>query len=272
MPMSLHPYPGNPISRKSSPSEIIRAIQKVLKTIGLDDGLKSGVFDSVMESAVRLFQSQNVDSAGHALKVDGIVGAFTWAALFGVQPFTASDKPIASLPALSLATAISQIGIMENLGQPNRGPEVDAYLREAGIKNPAANKQNGGYPWCQAFLYWCLVRASESLGRSIPAPRTAGVLEHWNLATPKTNIRRISKSAALSNSDVIQVGMIFVNDYGNGYGHIGFVERVYSDGRLGTVEGNTNSEANREGLGVFRLQRRKLNDKELKGFLDYAEA
>ena len=64
--------------------------------------------------------------------------------------------------------------------------------------------------------------------------------------------------------------MVF--DYGSGLGHIAVVESVYLDGRVVTVEGNTNPEANREGLGVYRLERRKLTDSGLKGFMDYSAA
>lgn len=273
MPTAFQPYPGTPLSKKiGSTKDNIQAIQKALTALGLGQGLKPGVFDAMMESAVCLFQSQNVDIAGHALKVDGVVGSFTWAALFGSPPTTTTTSTIALLPAQALATAISQIGVMETKGEPNRGPEVDAYLKEAGIKNPAGNAKDGGYPWCQAFVYWCLVQSCKSLGRANPAPKTAGVLAHWNQAKSVKGVQRITKAQALAGSGLIQSGMVFINDYGNGHGHTGFVERVFPDGRLITVEGNTNPEANREGLGVFRLERRKLTDKELKGFLDYSAA
>jgi CHAP domain/Putative peptidoglycan binding domain len=265
-------YPGTPLTKKSGQTNDIKAVQGVLTSLGLGQGLTSGIFDAAMESAVCLFQSRNVDLSGHALKVDGVVGSFTWTALFGAPLVATATNPIAVLPAQALSMAISQIGVMENKGEPNRGPEVDAYLTEAGIKNPAVNAKNGGYPWCQAFVYWCIVQSCKSLARANPAPKTAGVLDHWNQAKTVSGVQRITKPQALAGAGQVQSGMVFVNDYGNGYGHIGFVERVFPDGRLITVEGNTNPEANREGLGVFRLERRKITDKELKGFLDYSAA
>jgi len=36
-----------------------------------------------------------------------------------------------------------------------------------------------------------------------------------------------------------------------------------------TIEGNTNTDGSRTGVGVFRLERRKLSDAKLKGFVDY---
>lgn len=272
MPPVPQSYPGTPLSKKSGLSKDIDAVQQALTAVGLGQGLHPGAFDATMESAIHLFQSRNVDLAGHALKVDGIVGAFTWAALFGVPWASSLPKLMALLPAQALSIAIAQIGVVENQGEPNRGPEVDAYLKEAGIRNPGANSKNGGYPWCQAFVYWCLAQSCKTIDRANPAPRTAGVLEHWNQAKTVTGVQRIAKTQALANLGRVQSGMIFINDYGNGYGHTGFVERVFPDGRLITVEGNTNTSANREGLGVFRLERRKITDKDLKGFLDYSAA
>lgn len=267
----MTPYPGTPLRKNSLQPVDIKAIQAELERLGLGNGFSSGQFDSQMESAVKVFQSRNVDAAGHALKVDGIVGSFTWGALFGFPAIPLSSSLASPLPALALATASSQIGVMEIAGQPNRGLQVDVYLKASGIANPG-NNPPGGYPWCQAFVYWCFVQAGNALARAVPAPKTAGVLEHWNLATPATKVKRVTKAAAQANFGLVQTGMLFVNDYGGGHGHIGFVERVFPDGRLVTVEGNTNALANAEGLGVFRLERRKINDKELKGFLDYSAA
>lgn len=259
-------YKGKPISKNSKLTSEVNEIQDALSKRGLGQGLKAGTFDAAMESAVKLFQSRQVDVSGRPLKVDGVVGSFTWAALFGVSNFSPPNSIISQLSAQALATAVSQIGIMETLGQHNRGPQVDEYLKVAGISNPAGNPPDG-YPWCQAFVYWCFANASKVLGIVNPATRTAGVLDHWN--TKNTKVKRILKTTAQTNSSIIQPGMIFILNHGNGKGHTGFVESVYPDGRFITIEGNTNIQADREGLGVFRLERRKLNDKESQGFLSY---
>lgn len=265
------PYPGTVLRPGQGDTESIQAVQQALAALGLDQGFTPGVFDDALESAVRLFQSRQVDLSGHALKVDGLVGPFTWAALFGPPQQPASPPPLAVLPAQALACALSQLGVRETPGQANRGPQVDAYLKAAGIANPGDNPP-GGYPWCQAFVYWCLQTACAGLGRSNPAPRTAGVLDHWALAANRPGVSRLSALQARGQPGLVQPGQIFIHDHGRGQGHTGFVERVYPDGRLVTLEGNTNTEANREGLGVFRLERRKLSDPELKGFIDYAGA
>ena len=51
--------------------------------------------------------------------------------------------------------------------------------------------------------------------------------------------------------------MVFVIDHGGGKGHVGFVEGA-ANGRLVTVEGNSNDGGSREGTGVFRLDRRTI--------------
>jgi hypothetical protein len=38
------------------------------------------------------------------------------------------------------------------------------------------------------------------------------------------------------------------------------------------IEGNTDATGSGNGIGVFRLTRRKLNDKFLRGFVDYSAA
>ncbi len=262
-------YPGSIVNKKSGTTAQIKAIQARLKALGLGKGLSAGVFDSAMESAIKLFQSQNTDVAGEPLKVDGIVGRFTWMALFGQSQLLVFAPP-AAFAAQAMAAAVSQLGVMELPGKANRGPQVDTFLRAAGIKNPAGNPP-GGYPWCQAFVYWCFEQSASMLNSANPSPKTAGVLDHWNKSVAATNIQKITKTAALAKLALVQPGMLFVNNYGGGLGHIGFIESVYGDGRLVTIEGNANNAGGREGLGVFRLTRRKVSDEELKGFLDYSQ-
>ncbi len=59
---------------------------------------------------------------------------------------------------------------------------------------------------------------------------------------------------------------IFIISHGNGAGHTGIVEKI-DGGFIHTIEGNSNPQGSRNGIGVFRLQRKisKIN----KGFLQY---
>jgi hypothetical protein len=65
----------------------------------------------------------------------------------------------------------------------------------------------------------------------------------------------------------VKPGQIFTIDTGGGNGHAGFVLEVVG-GKLITVEGNTNDNGSREGIGVFRRESRKILSIN-KGFVDY---
>ena len=57
-------------------------------------------------------------------------------------------------------------------------------------------------------------------------------------------------------------------DFGEGLGHSGIVIEV-ANGRLVTIEGNTNDNGSRNGIGVFQRDARKIS-KINKGFIDYS--
>ncbi len=65
----------DPTLRRGSRSDAVRRLQQGLSNLGFDPGPIDGIFGSGTEAAVRAFQS------ARGLKVDGIVGAQTWAAL-----------------------------------------------------------------------------------------------------------------------------------------------------------------------------------------------
>lgn len=183
----------------------------------------------------------------------------TWAALFGMEP--APPAPASPLQARALAVAASQLHVREQPPGSNRGPEVDAYLRAAGL-DPAS----GSYPWCAAFVYWCFAQAAGALGLPNPAIRSAGVLTTWTKAG-QANLRRIPAAAAAADTSLVRPGLVFVLATGAGEGHTGFVSAV--DGvLLTTIEGNTNEGGSREGIGVFARHGRKLAAIN-RGFIDY---
>lgn len=131
----------------------------------------------------------------------------------------------------ALSHAIDEIGVRED-GGPNRGPEVDVYLRAVGL-DPARDS----YPWCAAFVFWCYQRAAGNLKAPLTLPRTASV-------------RKLLEASTGQRTQFPQRGAIFVQDHGSGRGHCGLVLDV--GGRtIVTVEGNTNDDGSREGIGVF---------------------
>lgn len=143
----------------------------------------------------------------------------------------------------ALKMAITQIGVAEVPRGSNDGPQVRQYL--------AAVKLAAGYAWCMAFVYWCAARAAADLHQVNPLLQTGGVLRQWN----ERPALRVTKP---------QSGDVFIIDFGKGVGHTGFVERVLPDGRLQTIEGNTNADGSREGYAVCRRVR---DPKTIRGYL-----
>jgi peptidoglycan hydrolase-like protein with peptidoglycan-binding domain len=261
-------FPGRVIRRGERDPAVVRAIQSALDLAGYGP-FRDGVFDDLMEAAVRRFQAQHVDASGHALRIDGEVGRFTWGALLAQPVPTPSSAP-STLMLQSLAIAGSQVGQMEVPPLSNRGPQVDEYLRSVGIDPERSNSD--GRNWCMAFVYWSFKTAALSLGGDTPLPKSAGCLDHWNLAARVQGARRIARAEAYADASLVKPGLVFILDLGQGHGHTGIVERAMAGGRLVTIEGNTNNDGSRTGVGVFRLDRRKLSDKVLKGFIDYSAA
>lgn len=256
------PYPGRVVERGEGDPALVRLIQHRLNQVGCGPVDEDGDFDLETWRSVKLFQSRFTDLQGQPLVVDGKVGPLTWGTLFGPLSVEVSSPEPGPLLAEVLAVAASQVGVMEEPPGSNRGPQVDAYLRSAGL-DPAA----GSFAWCAAFVYWCFDQACQRLGRPNPAVKTAGVLNHWRGAGRK-GVPLLRHDEAMADPSRIRPGSLFVYSTGGGFGHIGLVEEV-RPGRLVTIEGNTNDGGSREGIGVFRRDQRKIAHVNL-GFIDYA--
>lgn len=241
------PFPGSTIRRNSAQTEAVRAVQARLNARGCGPVEVDGVFGPGTEAAVRQFQARFFDPSGLPLTVDGQVGPVTWAALFG----SASLPPMAKGSALAQAAlriAEKQVGVSEKPPGSNMGEEVEDFLSCVGL--------GGGNAWCAAFVYWCVDRAANELGRTNCLPKTGLVMGMWSGAR-KAGLPRVTAAEARAQPALVTSGMIFVMDHGGGHGHTGFVKSL-SDGRLATVEGNSNDGGSREGTGVFGLTRRTL--------------
>jgi hypothetical protein len=260
-------YPGRIIKAGEQDANMVKALKTQLNTalgIESDPALRldpnNPNFDSKMEQMVKLFQARNVDAEGRPLRQDGEVGPLTWFALFGSDTVPMSDASSDQFLArvLQIATAEEAKPVREVPKNSNRGPQVDAYLRRAGVAP--------GLSWCCAFVYWCFDEAAQALRRANPMVKTAGCLDHWRRA-PEHGAKRILAAQAVENPDVVKPGMIFIMDHGGGLGHTGLVEKV-TGGLLTTIEGNTDASRTREGGGVYRLTRKivEINT----GFIDHA--
>lgn len=148
-----------------------------------------------------------------------------------------------NLEAKIIIWAGNQLGVREATGN-NDGPAVEKYLASVGLGK--------GYSWCMAFVYWCVKQAAAELNLKNPLKQTGGVLDEWN-------------SGRGIHLTVPEPGCIFIMDFGGGEGHTGIVTGVFLDtGLIHTIEGNTNDDGSREGIGVFRRTR---TIKSCKGFI-----
>jgi hypothetical protein len=257
-------FAGNVIRPGSGDKARVVAIQQRLNQVGCGPVAEDGAFGPETFDAIELFQSRFVDAFGHPLKVDGQVGPMTWASLFGNATLpTVTATPSRLLTAvLTTATAEAEAHVMEVPPGSNRGPKVDEYLRTVGLV-----PQDGSFPWCAAFVYWCFEKAARQLAVPNPAIRTAGVLDLWNRAGA-SGVTRIGQQEADDSPAIVQPGMIFVLTTGSGNGHTGLVKKIEGI-RLITIEGNTNDGGSREGVGVFERQGRTISGIN-RGFISYA--
>lgn len=268
-------FPGHIIQRGELNSGIVKAIQTRLNELSIGSitdnfefaPLKvDGDFGIKTEQAVKLFQNNFSDLNGDELLVDGKVGPSTWASLFGTSiASNVINSNISPFSKLVIEKASSQVGKLEQPKGSNRGPEVDAYIRAVGL-NPA----KGSYPWCVAFVFWCFNEAAIELNKSNPMFKTAGVHDLWNNSLSQPGVKRISNQQVINDTSLIKPGQVFCMDFGSGRGHTGLVEGI-ENGKLITIEGNTNTSGSREGIGVFRRKTRLFTQIDL-GFIDYNAA
>jgi hypothetical protein len=147
------------------------------------------------------------------------------------------------LVSLALFVAHSFIGIKEVPLGSNRGPEVTKFLNAIGL--------SGGYPWCAAFVWFCIQKAASQLATENPFIRSGGcvLFERWAK----------QKSILHDEPEAGDVFLCYSIPEGEGRkraSHTGFVTAVNLKKRtFTTIEGNTNLGGSREGIGVFERER-----------------
>ena len=254
-------YPGHVVKIGEADPKIVAALIDQLASRGFRSADVSDKYDDALASLVRHFQSTHADVQGRALEPDGQVGPLTWATLFGATPVI---TPTTGLAGAALGVAVSQVGVMERPIGSNSGPEVNAYLKSVNV--PPGNF------WCAAFVHWCFDQAAKARGINNPWPRTGGCLDLFNKVKALNDPSKIvTVREALADPLLIKPGLVFILDHGGGQGHTGFVKQSIA-GALRTIEGNSNNDGSRNGVGVFELNRRKVTDVQLKGFIDFTGA
>jgi len=250
------------VLRAGAQGSAVLAVQHRINQVGCGPVQEDGTYGIQTQDAIELFQARFTDVNGAPLTVDGMVGPMTWGALFGAASTPSNATPPSILLSKVLEIAGGEVGVMEAPPGSNRGPRVDQYLTAVGL-DPSA----GSFAWCAAFVYWCFLQASNALKTTNPAIRDAGVLDLWSRAG-SAGVRRISSAEANITPSIVQPGFVFVIKTGTEHGHVGLVEKVAGVG-LTTIEGNTNVDGSREGIGVFRRTGRTIATINL-GYIAYS--
>jgi hypothetical protein len=203
-----------------------------------------GDFGSATEAAVKRFQTRK------KLPVSGIVTKTLFeqltlplSSLFSIEPD--ETQSVRGL-ALQIANRCKQMGAREAGGQ-NRGPWVRLFTY---------GYEGDDYPWCAAFVSWCLDYAAHLLGEKNPFG------EHTLSCDRLAEIARTSNRFLMGKNmhsapDKPQAGHIFLLNHESrtqDWIHTGFVFRS-QDETFETLEGNTNDGGSREGYGVFKRTR-----------------
>lgn len=141
---------------------------------------------------------------------------------------------------LVLRIALDENGVREDPPGSNRGQRVDQYLRAVGL-----DPEGGSYPWCAAFVSWCMLEVALRLG---PGHfRGSASVEGLHIHNPELQV---------PVDGTVWPGDIFLHFGEGGHGnHCGFVTRANPDGSLATLEGNTDRAGSRTGGQVMHQHR-----------------
>ena len=142
--------------------------------------------------------------------------------------------------------AVHQQGCKETPGHPNTGPMVEAYQSATWLKP-------GPWPWCAAFIAWCLKEWLRSPDvQSAFGLSSIAQVEQWRFRSAKAfdfeNWGTAHKMDVLPEGALAKAGDIITFDFS----HIGIVRADEVQGQpIATVEGNTNGAGSRDGDGVY---------------------
>lgn len=147
----------------------------------------------------------------------------------------------AQFPA-HIDTALTYFGPKEQIKE-NHGPDIKKFLAAVGLGE--------GYPYCAAFVSYCLDAADGSRQTEIQYPKVRSAL-----STDFITDRSIDAKKVLRGQVTIPAGSIHIMPKGEtGSGHTGFVLKKWT-GRKGlTIDANTGTglegESERDGQGVW---------------------
>ena len=156
-----------------------------------------------------------------------------------------TEKAMNSFIQTLIDTARAEIGV-EEINGTNCGPRVNEY--KAATNLPPTKS----WPWCAAFICWCVREALLKSGiketKTFKRPRTAGAwdFENWSLAQDNTTLTKKPHRGDIQAGDIV----VFK------FSHIGLaISAPDKNGNATTIEGNTDGAGSREGGAVLRKPR-----------------
>lgn len=220
-PPSTGSTSSTPTLRQGDLGGDVVKLQNALAKHGFSAGAADGNFGPATRSSVVQFQRAK------GLSADGVVGAATWKAL-NAAPSTTPTGPVTSPGANGsrqkiLDIARGEIGTTES--GTNRG-EMMKYPSFFG---------RGSEAWCADFTSWVMNKS----GLKMNDPYTPSV------------VNTLKASGNWKGKTNPQPGDLVLFDWDGDKkaDHIGIVEKVNSDGSIGTIEGNTeNPQTGQEGV------------------------
>lgn len=138
-----------------------------------------------------------------------------------------------------------EIGRHEEPRGSNKGPQIEKYLR-------ATTLAGGGWPWCAAFVCWCVAQWARGT-QAMPLPlRPTTASAFGFIGWAKEHARVLPGMGASLD---VQRGDIVVY----AWSHIGIVVTPPQIGaqQFFSVEGNTDTAGSREGWEVARRPRKR---------------
>jgi uncharacterized protein (TIGR02594 family) len=201
-----------------------------------------GNFGNITEKAVKVAEKML------EIPIDGVVTEDDFKL---IKEFKKPESKTDNNAAL-IIEATKYLGVHEEGGN-NKGIDVEKFQKAVDGK---ANSE----AWCMAFVQYCIKETENNLGIKSRITRSEHCLTTWR-----------NSPVAMKIKEPVP-GCVVIWQHGStDNGHTGFVTGVDSNGKLLTIEGNTDSQTgiNREGNGVFARIRNngKEGDMSIKGFL-----
>lgn len=154
----------------------------------------------------------------------------------------------AILPERVASIAESKIGLKESPAGSNKGPEIQEFFNADSYDPNGQAPGDSGYAWCAAFVDRIIQLAMAGREWTFNRPTTPGAwdLERWSLAQDESTWTKKRPGRDIGRGDIVVFKI----------SHVGIATGPPdADGYVPTVEGNTNSAGQREGIKVMAKRR-----------------